>query len=191
MEKEADKYCEKIVMAIIITGKIRLNKLYNILPKLGAQMSKPTLMQHLGHLTNKDVIQRVQEGKQKVTYDLNWTRFTQLKKAKKTYQTTLAQAQNEKTFKSQSLDQQTTFTTATLTIGELNYLKMQILNILEPENKIENYFTYTITRRLYNIYAQWLLDSCKKSEENSQKVICSIDKSIKSLTEDSFEHYQQ
>jgi hypothetical protein len=68
---------------------------------------------------------------------------------------------------------------------------MQILNILEPENKIANYFTHTMTTRLYNLYAQWLIDSCKESKENSQKVLRSVDKSIKSLTEAFFEHHQR
>lgn len=188
MEREADEYCEKLFMTIAVTGKIRLNKLYNMLPRVGASMSKPTLVQHLKHLIQKGMIQRVQEGKQMVTYDLNWPRFNQLKKAAKTYETALMQARDEKTFKAKSLDQQTIFTTAILTIGELNYLKMEILNILEPEHKLENYFTYNMTTRLYNIYAKWLIDSCKESKENSQNVLRSIDRSIKSLEGVFFEH---
>jgi hypothetical protein len=54
-----------------------------------------------------------------------------------------------------------------LTIGELFYLKLNILDILEPEDKLQNYFSHTFTRRLYSIYAIWLFDSCKESKENS------------------------
>ena len=43
MEKMTDEYCEKIFDVLVINNeKIRFNKLYNLLIKLGAKMSRPT-----------------------------------------------------------------------------------------------------------------------------------------------------
>lgn len=191
MKEEPDEYCEKIFMVLAIYGETRFNELHRQLIKHNTKMSKPTIIEHLNHLLENEIVQRNQEEKQKVSYQLNWKTLKQLQSTKKTIQTTRHQLKNEKRFKSKSLDQQTVFTTAMLTIGELLYLKMNILNILEPENKLQNYYTYNIIRKFYNFYTSWLLDSCKESKENSQKVIQSIDKSINALIETFFEHHQQ
>lgn len=184
MKKETDKYGEKIFMVLAMSDeKIRFNELHRTLTKYNAKMSKPTLIKHLNHLIEKEIIQRDEEGKQRVSYGMNWKRLEQLQKAKEINQTTLNQIRSEKRFKSMSLGQQTAFTTAMLTIGELFYLKLIILNILEPENKLRNCHSFTFIRRLYNIYAQWLLASCKESKENSQKILHLIDKNIKTLKE--------
>jgi DNA-binding HxlR family transcriptional regulator len=190
MEKEADEYCERIFMVIVMNnGKIRFNELHRKLTMCGAKMSKPTLIEHLNHLVKRGIIQRNEEDKQRVSYELNWRELEQLQKAMKINQTALNEIGNEKRFKSKSLIQQEIFTTAMLTIGELFYLKLMILNILEPENKLQNYFSYTLIRKYYNIYATWLLDSCKNSKESSQKILRSIDKSIKTLKETFFETF--
>jgi DNA-binding HxlR family transcriptional regulator len=184
MEKEADEYCEKIFILLAMSNqKIRFNELHRNLTKYNAKMSKPTLIQHLNHLLKHEIIQRDEEDKQKVSYGLNWKRLKQLQKAKKINQTALNLIKNEKRFKSKSLDQQTIFTTAMITIGELFYLKLMTLNILEPENKLQNYHSYTFIRKLYNIYVTWLLDSCKDSKENSQKILHFIERNIKTLNE--------
>jgi len=190
MKKETDEYCEKIFMVLAMSNeKIRFNELHRNLTKYGTKMSKPTLIEHLKHLIKEEIIQRDEEDKQKVSYGLDWKRFKQLQKAKKLNQTALHLIKNEKRFKSKSLIQQEVFTTAMLTIGELFYLKLMILSTLEPENRLQNYFAYTFIRKFYNIYATWLLDSCKDSKENSQKILRSIDKSIKTIGEAFFETY--
>ena len=182
MERRADQYCEKILIVLMMSDeKIRFNELHRKLKKFGVKMSKPTLIEHLNHLVEKELILREEEDKQKVTYVTNWNRFKQVKKAKKLNQLTLQQIKMEKTFKERGLEAQTAFTTAMLTIGELFYLKLQVLDITEPENKLHNYFSYTFIRRLFNLYAVWLIDSCKESQENSQKVIKSLNKMIKGL----------
>jgi DNA-binding HxlR family transcriptional regulator len=192
MNIETDEYCEKIFMVlIIINKKTRFNELHRQLTKYHAKMSKPTLIEHLiKHLVKNEIIQQNVEDTQKVTYEINWKRFKQLQKEinqqVEINQTALNRIKNEKEFKSRSLEDQTIFVTAMTTIGELSYLKLQIRNILEPENELQNYFSYTIIRKLYNIYATWLYDSCKKSKENSQKTINLIDKKIKMLRETCF-----
>lgn len=187
MEKETDEYCEKIFMALAIIGKTRFNKLHQKLLELNAKMSKPTLIEHLNHLVEKEIIQRNQEDRQRVSYELNWKRLKQLRKFKETNQIAIDQVRYEKKFKSMNLYQRTAFTTAMLAIGELFYLELIILNTLEPENKLQNYYSYTLIRKLFNIYATWLLDSCKESKENSQKILRLIHKNIKAFREPFFE----
>jgi len=182
MEKKADEYCENILKMLMITNqKIRFNKLYKKLNKYGAKMSKPTLIIHLNHLVENDLILREEEGKQKVTYAINWNISKQLKKANEINQFILNHIKDKKAFKAKSLEWKTAFTSATIFTGELFYLKLNILNILEPENKLQNTTSYTIIRQLFNIYANWLYESCEESKENSQKVLHNIDKMIKTL----------
>jgi len=192
MEKEVDEYCEKIFIAIAVDDeKIRFNELHRKLTKLNAKMSKPTLIEHLNHLVENGIIQRNQEDKQRVSYELNWEKFKQLQTAKKINQATLNQMKSEKEFKSMSLDQQVTLITVMLTISELLYLKLSVLDILEPENKLQNYFSYKFIRNLYYIYARWLLSYCKKSKENSQKILYLIDKEITMFRKTLFETNQE
>ena len=182
MKKEADEYCEKILMALMVHDEdIRFNDLHRRLAKYGAKMSKPTLNTHLRHLVENEMIQRNEEDKQNVSYGLNWKRFKQLKGAMKIDEVALVEIREEKTFKAKSLTQQTVFTTAALTIGELFYMKLMILNHLEPENTLQNNLSYSLIRRLFNRYAAWLFQSCKESKEDSQRVLHSIDTSIKTL----------
>jgi hypothetical protein len=189
MNEEPDRYCEKILMTLMLSDeKIRFNKLYERLKNANANMSKPTLIQHLNHLIEEEIIQRHQEDKQKVSYEMNWKRFKELQKAKKLNQTALHQIKSEKIFKSKSLFQQTIYTTAMVTIGELYYLKLNILDILEPENKLANHFSYSLIRRLFNLYATWLYESAKESKENSQKIIRSLDRNINTLEKSFFDH---
>jgi len=189
MKKETDEYCEKIFMVIAVSDekKIRFNELHRRFERIGAKMSKPTLIKHLNHLTKNKIIQRNQEDKQKVSYGLNWKRFKQLQKTKKINGIALHFIKEKKAFKSISLEEQTTYIHAILIISELFNLKLTILSILEPENKLQNYFTQTFITRFFNIYAKLLLDSCKDSKENAQKIIHHINESINTLSKEFFE----
>jgi len=182
MKKEIDIYCQKIFMVLATNNeKIRFNELWRKLNRLNAKMSKPTLIEHLKHLTENKVIQRNEEDKQNVSYEINWKKFKQLSKAKQISQDIYNHIQNEKIFKSMSLLDQTAFTIGILTISQLLYLKISINNILEPKNKLQNYYSYTTLNNIYAIYPKWLFDSCKKSKENNQKIITHIDKITKEL----------
>jgi DNA-binding HxlR family transcriptional regulator len=188
MEKLIDEYCEKIFLTLAIHGeKIRFNELHRKLEKVGGKMSKPTLIEHLNHLIKNKIIQRDEEDKQKVTYGLNWKKFKQLQEIKKFNEITLHLIEEEKRFKSEDLDQRTNFTHIMLFISELFNLKLEILSIIEPKNKLRNKFIQTIIIKYYNYYVRWLLDSCKNSKENAQKIISFIDEYIIGLGEKFFE----
>ena len=131
MKNGKDKYCERIFMVLsIVNEKIRFNELHRKLAMYGAKMSKPTLIEHLNHLVKDEVIERDEKDKQYVSYGINWKKLKQLAKFNKLDKSIPAELQNEKVFKSKNLNQQTIYTTAFLTIGELFFLKLMILNIL-------------------------------------------------------------
>jgi hypothetical protein len=93
---------------------------------------------------------------------------------------------NEKIFKSKSLKEQKIYATGILHIISLYDLKLNILNILEPKNKLENHAFFNILTILYSIYPKWFIDTCKESKENSQKALNSINEDIKGLMETFF-----
>jgi predicted transcriptional regulator len=192
MKEEPDEYCEKIIKTLIINEitdkpKVRFNKLLEILPKYGAKMSKPTLVQHLNHLVKNKIIQRNKEGKQKISYRINWSKFLQPQNATEINLMVSQMINHEKIFKSKSLNQQIELATTAITIGELFYLGLNVLDILEPQNKLQNYYQYTFIRGVFNHYVQWLIDSCYKSKEDSQKALDILSKNIKTLRKTLFE----
>ena len=193
MDKEIDEYCNKILVVLMIENatneKIRFNELYRLLNKTYKnKISKPTLIEHLNHLIKNQIIIRTKEAKQNISYSLNWKKLKVLKEIKDTYKIKLAQLQNDiKTFKSKTLEQQTAFATLMIYIGELHWLKLQILDIIEPKNKLQNHYTYTLIREYFNLYPTKLVESCKPSKENCQKTLQLIDEAIEKLKETIFE----
>jgi DNA-binding HxlR family transcriptional regulator len=189
MEKVKDDYCKEIfITLIIIDKKVRFNELHRKLNVKGAKISKPTLIQHLNHLVEKGIIHRKENKKQNVSYEINWKKFKQLQKAMYTNEELMHHIKNEEIFKSKSLDQQIIYTTAMLTMENLMHLKFSILNIIEPQDKLQNYYSHALLHKLFKPYPKWLLDTCKPSKENSEKALKSLDKSIKSLQETFFEN---
>jgi len=180
MEKETDEYCIKIFALLVANQeKIRFNKLHKTLNTLDVKISKPTLIQHLRHLRTKGFILRKKEGKQNVTYQVNWKKFEQLKETLGFKEIIARNLENEKIFKSKSLENQIIFVTGVLTMTQVTYLQLQVLGILKPKDKDLLNLGYLLIYRLYDHYRQWLLDTCKQSSENSQKAYDLLNKNTK------------
>jgi len=170
MEKTTDEYCTKIFAKLVANQeKIRFNKLHKTLNTLDVKISKPTLILHLHHLRTKGFILRKKEGTQNVTYQVNWKKFEQLKETLGFKEIIARNLENEKIFKSKSLEDQIIFVTGVLTMTQVVYLQLCVLGILEPKGKELHSLGYLLIWRLYDHYRQWLLDTCKQSSENSQK----------------------
>jgi hypothetical protein len=179
MESPLDEYCERIFSLLMVTNKkYRFNELHRQLGSFGAKMSKPTLIDHLQHLQGKGFIQRREEDKQNVSYKVNWKKFEDMKDDLAFKRRLELNLQNEETFKSLSLDEQITTLTSIFTIGELRYLKLYVLDILEPDKKPEHRFSYIFMHKLLDMYRLWLLDICKESKANSQKALEMIQRGI-------------
>jgi DNA-binding HxlR family transcriptional regulator len=80
-EPPLDEYCKKILaILLLLRRKIRFNELYRFLNQHGVKISKPTLSEHLKHLTKLKILVRQEEGIQKVTYRINSERFEKRRK---------------------------------------------------------------------------------------------------------------
>ena len=177
MEKETDEYCKKIFAYLVANNKeIRFNQLYNALKTLEVKITKPTLIQHLNHLHAKNFILRKEKGKQNVTYQVNWKKFEPLNEALRFKKVIANTLENEKIFKSKSLQQQIVYVVTILTWEQILNLQFNILRILEPEAKFNTTLGYILIHRLFDTYRRWLIDTCKQSTENSQKAFDSLEK---------------
>jgi DNA-binding HxlR family transcriptional regulator len=176
MEKLTDEYCPKVFAFLGMNPeKVRFNELHRDLTKNGVKMSTPTLIQHLNHLVEKGIILREEKDKQNVSYIVNWKEYMEVQDFKKTME---KMSTNEKNFKSDSLKNQVSYAYGMLTLGELFFTRMSILDIVEPEKKLQHYMSYNLVRSLSSVYYSWLLDTCKGSEENSKKALEFIEERI-------------
>jgi DNA-binding HxlR family transcriptional regulator len=176
MENALDEYCERIFSLLMVTNtEYRFNKLQETLTDFGAKMSAPTLIKHLKHLQKRGFIKQKIENRQNISYRVNWKKLETLKDGLKITQTI---NQNKKHFKSLPLDDQIVTLTSIFALGDLLYLKLYVLDILEPNKKPEHRFTYIFMNKLLDTYRLWLLDTCKESKENSQKALTMIQRAI-------------
>lgn len=187
-EQIADEYCNKIFATLMIIGEeTRFNELHRQLKRFNAKMSKPTLIQHLSHLVENNIVKRNEQDKQNVTYDLNYEILEQLQNAKKLYALIRKRTKNEKTFKSQEIGEQVHTVTAILTLESMLYLRLQLIDQMNPKGKLANSYTYTMISRLFRTYMDWILDSCKESEEKTQIALRSLEGTVKMVVKDLFE----
>lgn len=177
MERAPDSYCEKIFCFLVAyNSKIRFNQLYRTLDSLDTKITKPTLIKHLNHLQAKGFIIRKEEDKQNVTYQVNWKKFEYLNEAIEFKELIRAKLKDEKAFKSRSIEYQVSFVHGLLSMLQLYYLHLNIISIEEPKAKFINTLGALLIQRLYDNYRQWLLDTCRQSEENIHKALNIIDK---------------
>jgi DNA-binding HxlR family transcriptional regulator len=187
MDFAMDEYCIKIFGLLgVTTEKFRFNELHRTLSHFGIVMSRPTLIAHLNHLQKKGYIIRKKEAKQNVSYEVNWKKLEYLKESLAYKKEVDQNLKNKATFKSHSLEAQVAIITGILTLQGLFWLKANVLDILEPTKKAEHNLAYVFSSRLLDMYRLWLLDTCKESKENNQKILCSIDELIKDITETFF-----
>jgi DNA-binding HxlR family transcriptional regulator len=188
MEK-SDQYCERIFSLLVaIDGKIRFNKLYETLNGLGVKITKPTLIQHLHHLRAKGFILKKKEGKQNVTYQVNWKKFEELKEALEFKKVIAHNLENEKIFKSHSLEEQKAYVIGILTMEQILNLQLFVHDILEPRGKALTRLGYLLIHNLYDCYRRWFLDTCRQSRENSQKAFDLLNKEREDFQNLLFDH---
>lgn len=188
MENPLDQYCEKIFSLLMVARKkYRFNELHRTLETFGASMSTPTLIEHLTHLQKKGFITRKKEDKQNISYQVNWKKFQTLKESLEFRQQVNLDLQSEKTFKSMPLDDQIVTITSIFALRDLLYLKLFVLDILEPHRKPEHRFSYIFMGQGLDRYKWWLLDTCKESKETSQKALKLIQRGIDGFQNELFE----
>lgn len=67
---ELDDICKEIWLTLLAKERLRFSELHRSLKKLGTDISKPSLLEHLDHLIKQKLIMRKVEGFQNVSYGL-------------------------------------------------------------------------------------------------------------------------
>ena len=171
-----DKICSRIFLYLGLTKeKIGFNDLYRSLDKIGCRISKPTLSEHLKHLTEKKVITRKEIGKQKVSYEINWEHFKHLLEARengKKMEKSLLLKQGK--YKSLSPEEELVLTEYTLTYVSLQQLRLSILADLNPEKKFEYNLELLFISRYFDIYKSLLMYGYRENKEEFGKQILQL-----------------
>jgi DNA-binding HxlR family transcriptional regulator len=178
-----DETCKNIFSVLLLSDKkLRFNELHRTLNQIGLKMSKPTLAEHLKHLKKRRLLIRKREGKQSVSYEVNWEKLDYLGEAMRTRQELKRMLGNEKNFKSFPMDAQLTYTHNILALRNLYRLRLEILDILDPSKNFEHSVQYLFIHRFFELFKTWLLESC---HENKAK----CEKEALSMIEHNIKHY--
>ena len=183
-----DEHCKNIFSVLLVSDKtLRFNELYRDLNALGLKVSRPTLIEHLHHLQSHRVITRKKEGKQNVSYRVNWEKFETLKQSIDYRQRLLHMLENEKRFKSFPIDEQAIYVTNILTLTGLYRLNLEVQDILDPRKNFEHSLQFLLINRFFEFFKKWLLESCRNSKENGQKTLTMIEYNINRLQNELFD----
>lgn len=67
---ELDDICHEIFLTLMAYKNLRFNELHRYLRKFGTEISKPSLIEHLKHLTKQKLVKRKRADSQNVSYSL-------------------------------------------------------------------------------------------------------------------------
>jgi len=181
-----DDYCTKILASLIILGKKkRFNDLHDFLGENGIELTKPTLSQHLKHLTQAKLVIRKVEDVQQVSYEANHKRFRTLGEnmkaaSERRFKFQRFMADEEQAFKSASLDDQLEYVFETMILRNLRQLKTKIEFESNPVKKWEKSMELAfLTSPLFMQYEKWLILKCKEDKEYREKILQEIEVLIK------------
>jgi len=180
-----DETCKKIFSVLLVSDKkLRFNELHRTLNQIGLRMSKPTLVEHLNHLKKRSLLIRKKEGKQNISYEVNWKKLEHLNEAIKTRQALKGMLENEKNFKSFPIDEQVTYVQNILALRNLYRLRLEIFSILDPSKNFEHSVQYLFINRFFEFFKTWLLESCRENKtECKYKALSMIEHNIKHYTD--------
>lgn len=170
-----DKTCEKIFLFLGLTQrKLGFNDLYRSLDKSGFRISKPTLSEHLKHLTEKKVLIKKRVGTQKVSYEINWDNFQHLLKSLEKGRKMKEKFLDDGNYIKLSIEEQMILTNYTMSYVTLEQLRLSILSILKPENKFEYNLELMFIWRYFDLYKSVLLEFVKEDREGFGKQILQL-----------------
>jgi DNA-binding transcriptional ArsR family regulator len=175
-----DRYCRVILIILILIGrKVRFNELWDFLLKRRFVLSKPTLSQHLKHLTAKKMVIRRVEDVQYVSYEVNYKRFGNLEGSARCISIQKFMIEENQLFDAVSLDDQIDKVFEAMLLRNLYQLKAQIEFESNPELTFEESMELTLQASpLFMHYENWLVTKCKRDEGYREKVVQKIDSLI-------------
>ena len=187
--KKLDKICDSLFAFFVASNeKIGFNELLRSLNGLGVKVSKPTLSEHLKHLTKQKVLTRKEEGKQRVYYEINWELFENLRDAQKENKTLESYLKNKKVVQSFPLDEQLRYVANVLALRNMHELRLSVLSILEPDRVFDYSLESLMSERYFQSFKDWLLESCQENkEEFRKKALPAIEANIERLRNNLFD----
>lgn len=166
---------------------MRFVELFNTLNELGVKLSRPTLSLHLHHLQKRRTIIRKRQGKQKVTYVVNWEKFKPLEQSIRHKENLRHYIENKERFKSLSIEEQAIYTIDAMALEDVHQLQLMIKNTIDPSKTFYNSLQMLFLNRIYGQYQSWLLESCRESKEKAQRISDKLESSIKREENELFE----
>lgn len=176
-EPPLDEMCEKVFSVLLFSEQpLRFNELHETLIAFRVKTSVPTLIEHLHHLRKRKLLIRKRNGKQNVSYSVDWDKLETLQKSIKARQSAKNLWKNEQTFKSIPIDEQVEYVMGTITLSSLYRLKLEVQDTLDPTMNFEHSIQYLFTYRFFELFKTWLRESCLEDKiKKGQKALDMID----------------
>ena len=186
--EELDEYCKKLLVAFIASDrKWNFNEFLHMLNKSNIRISTPTLSEHLKHLRGLKLITRKREGKQRISYEVNWEKLKYLQKTITSQNALKRITENEKIFTFFPIAEQVMFLTNVLSLRNLQELKLEILDTLEPDKNFEHNVQYALTHQFFNLFRTWFIKNCYETpNENKLVALQTVESNIKHFEDELF-----
>ena len=185
---ELDDYCEKIFGYLGLQDEpLRFNELHRELNKANFRISKPTLIAHLKHLLKHKVISKKSQGKQNITYGVDWKELSYLTYHKKFRKAAERIQKNKTTFEQFELDEKIIYVSLILSLIEVIKLKNEIRSFLEPKRKFEAMLAYSFARNYLERFRMYLLRDCIKSKEIAETALVKVEELERNIQNELFE----
>jgi len=151
---------------------------------MNIKISRPTLSEHLKHLQKLKLITRKRETergrKQRISYEINWEKLKYLQKTIESQNALKRISENEKIFTSFPIEEQVVFLTNVLSLRDLQKLKLEILDTIEPDKNFEHNVQYTLTDDFFDIFRTRFRQNCyETSNENKLAALKMVENNIK------------
>ena len=166
-KKPLDDICSDIANFLLVyPEKIRFNELHRALNNFNFKISKPTLSKHLKHLLEKEIIVKNIEGKQNISYNINYNRFRELSQFKEA-QLALWRYHDEiiKNLDEKTLEEKIELMHNILILNGLFILKLEFLSIYKPETMLEQSIIFMFTMRMFLPYIGIFVNDLKERGE--------------------------
>jgi DNA-binding HxlR family transcriptional regulator len=176
---EMDDHCKKIFVALILgNDKLRFTELHQVLVAMGYKISRPTLSQHLKHLTRDGLVTRKVEDVKNVSYSVVKD-FMMLKplveKATKRFN------EDREDYYSMSPEDQTLEVNRQIIFKNLFQLEARIA--FSSEGKPQDSFTIMYLEMPYfRRYEDWLVNKCLEDEGYRKRVLQKINELINTIS---------
>lgn len=147
------------------------------------KISRPTFNEHLQHLVKKELLVRIQEGKQKVFYLVNYDKFSNLKKTTESQYSHYLNFTNEmKEIEKENVSDLLARYYAIIMLNNISSLREEILKVLEPENMEDLLLSERFKHMYFKNYLEWFRNECvNRGEEWTRQALNELNKMTDSV----------